>query len=76
MEKEHGLSIWFFVGGILTIYGIIILIANIPAFFITCHNNTCYPGTIACRPLVGNFIDCIGSALSLPSLAGEAFHTG
>jgi len=32
MEKEHGLSIWFFVGGILTIYGIIILIANIPAF--------------------------------------------
>jgi hypothetical protein len=33
MEKEHGLSIWFFVGGILTIYGIIILIANIPAFF-------------------------------------------
>jgi hypothetical protein len=32
MEKEHGLSIWFFVGGMLTIYGIIILIANIPAF--------------------------------------------
>jgi hypothetical protein len=32
MEKEHGLSIWFFVGGMLSIYGIIILISNIPAF--------------------------------------------
>ncbi|MDE3183728.1 MAG: hypothetical protein KGM16_09950 [Bacteroidota bacterium] len=32
MHEEHGLSIWFFVGGMLTIYGIIILIANIPAF--------------------------------------------
>ena len=32
MHEEHGLSIWFFVGGMLTIYGIIIFIANIPAF--------------------------------------------
>ena len=32
MEKEHALSIWFFVGVILAIYGIIILIANIPVF--------------------------------------------
>ncbi len=32
MHEENGLSIWFFVGGMLTIYGIIILIANIPAF--------------------------------------------
>ena len=32
MHEEHGLSIWFFVGVMLTIYGIIILIANIPAF--------------------------------------------
>jgi hypothetical protein len=32
MHEEHGLSIWFFVGGMLTIYGIIILISNIPAF--------------------------------------------
>jgi len=32
MDEEHGLSIWFFVGVMLTIYGIIILIANIPAF--------------------------------------------
>jgi membrane protein implicated in regulation of membrane protease activity len=32
MHEEHGLSIWFFVGGMLTIYGIIILIANIPSF--------------------------------------------
>jgi hypothetical protein len=32
MHEEHGMSIWFFVGGMLTIYGIIILIANIPAF--------------------------------------------
>lgn len=32
MHEEHGLSIWFFVGLMLTIYGIIILIANIPAF--------------------------------------------
>ncbi len=32
MHEEHGLSIWFFVGGMLTIYGVIILIANIPAF--------------------------------------------
>ena len=32
MHEEHGLSIWFFVGGMLIIYGIIILIANIPAF--------------------------------------------
>jgi hypothetical protein len=32
MQEEHGLSIWFFVGVMLTIYGIIILIANIPAF--------------------------------------------
>lgn len=30
MHEEHGLSIWFFAGGMLTIYGIIILIANIP----------------------------------------------
>lgn len=29
MDEKHGLSIWFFVGMILTIYGIIILIANI-----------------------------------------------
>lgn len=29
MHEEHGLSIWFFVGVILTLYGIIILIANI-----------------------------------------------
>ena len=32
MHEEHGLSIWFFVGVLLTVYGIIILIANIPAF--------------------------------------------
>ena len=32
MHEEHGLSIWFFVGGMLTIYGVIIFIANIPAF--------------------------------------------
>ena len=32
MREEHGLSIWFFVGAMLTIYGIIILIANIPVF--------------------------------------------
>jgi hypothetical protein len=32
MHEEDGLSIWFFVGGMLTIYGIIVLIANIPAF--------------------------------------------
>lgn len=32
MHEEHGLSIWFFVGGMLTIYGVITLIANIPAF--------------------------------------------
>ena len=32
MNEEHGLSIWFFVGGMLTIYGIIVLIANIPVF--------------------------------------------
>ena len=32
MHEEHGLSIWFFVGVMLTIYGIIILIVNIPAF--------------------------------------------
>ncbi|HEY5465006.1 MAG TPA: hypothetical protein VIJ95_17215 [Hanamia sp.] len=32
MHEEDGLSIWFFVGVMLTIYGIIILIANIPAF--------------------------------------------
>ncbi|MGN6615698.1 MAG: hypothetical protein ACTHJ5_00855 [Ilyomonas sp.] len=32
MHEEDGLSIWFFVGGILAIYGIIVLIANIPAF--------------------------------------------
>jgi hypothetical protein len=32
MHEEHGLSIWFFTGAMLTIYGIIILIANIPAF--------------------------------------------
>ena len=32
MHEEHGLSIWFFVGVMLTIYGIIILIANVPAF--------------------------------------------
>ena len=32
MDEEHGLSIWFFVGVMLTIYGIIVLIANITAF--------------------------------------------
>jgi hypothetical protein len=32
MHEEHGLSIWFFVGGMLTIYGIIILISNTPGF--------------------------------------------
>ncbi|HUZ57668.1 MAG TPA: hypothetical protein VMU83_02695 [Hanamia sp.] len=32
MHEEEGFSIWFFVGAMLTIYGIIILIANIPAF--------------------------------------------
>jgi uncharacterized membrane protein YphA (DoxX/SURF4 family) len=38
MHEEHGLSIWFFVGVMLTIYGIIILIANIPAFSTTSQN--------------------------------------
>ena len=38
MDEEHGLSIWFFVGVMLTIYGIIILIANIPAFTSTTGN--------------------------------------
>lgn len=33
MHEEHRLSIWFFVGLVLTIYGIIILIANIPTLF-------------------------------------------
>ncbi|HXS57452.1 MAG TPA: hypothetical protein VN726_15075 [Hanamia sp.] len=32
MNEEHGLSIWFFVGGMLTIYGVIIFISNIIAF--------------------------------------------
>lgn len=32
MHEKHSLSIWFFVGIMLVIYGIIILIANIPAF--------------------------------------------
>ena len=32
MHEEDGLSLWFFVGGMLTIYGIIVLITNIPAF--------------------------------------------
>lgn len=30
MHEEHGLSIWFFVGIMLAIYGPIVLIANIP----------------------------------------------
>jgi hypothetical protein len=30
MHEKHSLSIWFFVGFLLTVYGIIILIANIP----------------------------------------------
>lgn len=30
MHEEHGLSIWFFVGGMLTIYGVITIIANLP----------------------------------------------
>ena len=33
MSEEHRLSIWFFVGVVLTLYGIIILIANIPTLF-------------------------------------------
>ena len=32
MHEEEAFSIWFFVGIMLTIYGIIVLIANIPAF--------------------------------------------
>lgn len=35
MHEEHGLSIWFFVGGMLTLYGLIILIANLSAFSTT-----------------------------------------
>jgi hypothetical protein len=31
MHEKHSLSIWFFAGVLLVIYGIIILIANIPA---------------------------------------------
>lgn len=33
MHEGHRLSIWFFVGFLLTVYGIIILIANIQALF-------------------------------------------
>ena len=33
MNEEHRLSIWFFVGLVLTLYGIIILVANIPTLF-------------------------------------------
>lgn len=38
MHEEHGLSIWFFVGLMLTVYGIIILIANIQALFSPVRN--------------------------------------
>lgn len=38
MHEEHSLSIWFFVGFLLTIYGIIILIANIPALSPSVNN--------------------------------------
>jgi hypothetical protein len=33
MHEGHRLSIWFFVGFLLTVYGIIILTANIQALF-------------------------------------------
>lgn len=39
MHEEHGLSIWFFVGVMLTLYGIIILIVNIPAFSVVSENS-------------------------------------
>ena len=39
MHEEDGLSIWFFVGVMLTIYGIIVLIANIPAFTSTIESH-------------------------------------
>ncbi|SFV28107.1 hypothetical protein [Thermoflavifilum thermophilum] len=33
MHEEHGISIWFFIGSLLTIYGLIIVIASLPALF-------------------------------------------
>lgn len=31
MDEENRISIWFFVGSLLTVYGIIIVIAGLPA---------------------------------------------
>lgn len=33
MGDEHRISIWFFIGSLLTVYGVIILIASLPALF-------------------------------------------
>lgn len=38
MHEKHSLSIWFFVGFLLVVYGIIILIANIPALSSSINN--------------------------------------
>jgi len=33
MHEDHGISIWFFIGSLLTVYGFIIVIASLPAVF-------------------------------------------
>lgn len=33
MHEDHGISIWFFIGALLVVYGLIIVIASLPALF-------------------------------------------
>ncbi|QOR75440.1 MAG: hypothetical protein IMW88_08780 [Thermoflavifilum sp.] len=33
MHEDHGISIWFFIGSLLVLYGLIIVIASLPALF-------------------------------------------
>jgi hypothetical protein len=33
MHEDHGISIWFFIGSLLTVYGLIIVIASLPGLF-------------------------------------------
>ncbi len=44
MTDEHRISIWFFIGSLLTVYGVIIVAVSLPALFGGAQPDVVLPG--------------------------------
>jgi hypothetical protein len=76
MHEKHSLSIWFFVGILLVIYGIIILIANMPALTPSSSNPHVVLEQLHSGVWWGGLLLLLGIVFLIPNWPGKKRSSG